>query len=1123
MAVEVGVLGDLEVRSPQGEPVHLRPFERRVLAVLALESPRSVDAARLESLVWETPPPTARKALQTHVSRIRRAAAGDLVTTTEQGYRLEPDAVVDSALLADAVTATSGPARHDDLSARRSLLLDALGRWRGTPFAELDDVDGVRIARAHLQEQRRVLEDRLTECRLLLGEVEEAVLALERLVEEDPYRERRWALRMLALYRAGRRRDALAAFARAREVLGEGVGLEPGDELVRLERRLVADDPSLLAAAALDGPRPADPGRPAPVGGFAGRERELAWIDERADLGEADASALLVVEGVAGIGKSALGRVAAERAAERGALVAWAACEEEPARPLQPFEDVVAALVRELGLARVVELAGGHAPGLAAVLPGAERDGRPAAMGMAAALRHLLVAAARVRPLLVVLDDGHWAPPATRRFVAGLPTAGAGIAVLVLTRPTDEPDAWAAPEVRHLLLDPLDRKETAGVLGTVLGGADLDPEVVDDLWRRSGGHPLLLREVVGALRAQGALRAEEHRWRLDAAGSVPASVGEIVQARLADLGDAAARAVQAAAVLGPTFDPQLVGVLVPGADADAGLHAGRRAGLLVDVDAHGGADADGGVDAGAGPGRARPEGQLAFSHALTHRAVLDAVPEGRRIELHEEAGLALQADAASEPLEVARHLVAAAPLDLDRAVAAATLAGRAASDSYAHDLAADQHRAALALLTDAGRRRTAEGCDALTALGDAERLAGDDRCRRHLQEAADIAESLGDGDRLATAAWSLIQLGPTTRSGTTDEDAAAVAARALDMVRSPALRGRVAAAASLLHSMTDDPVRCRSLFQLASDEAHALGEDRVLADVLPYAYLALGAPEDLDARARAAEELDAVSRRLDDPITRFEALHLRFSVLLLRAEAGLDEALAEMEELAVRVDDPSRRWELGYTRAALTLLRGDPDGSELLAAEALAAGEEAFGERALAAYGANLLVARAAQGRLPEMAPLIDQVLVDQPSLAAWHAARAWVAAAEGDADRAAAEHDLVAADGFAALPRDFTWTASVHSLVTAAALVGDRGRAAAAMEVLAPCSGRMTWAGTVAFGPVDQALAEGAAAVGDHRAAWRHATLAAELSRRVDAPLHLAAAEATAAQATLTGGAPAP
>lgn len=1117
MAVEVGVLGTLEVRDGAGASAPLRPFERRVLAALALEAPRPVTGGRLESLVWETPPPTARKALQTHVSRIRRAASGDLVTTTDQGYRLDPGAVVDSALLADAVTATSGPARDDDLSARRALLLDVLERWRGTPFAELDDGDEVRIARAHLMEQRRVLEDRLTECRLLLGEVEEAVIALERLVDEDPYRERRWALLMLALYRAGRRRDALAAFARAREVLGQDVGLEPGEELVRLERRLVADDPSLLAAGALDGPRPAELGRSAPVGGFAGRERELAWIDdERARGSGPDAGALLVVEGVAGIGKSALGRVAAERAAQQGALVAWAACEEEPARPLQPFEDVVAALVRELGLERVAELAGDHAPGLAALLPGAERDGRPAAMGMAAALRHLLVAAARVRPLLVVLDDGHWAPPATRRFVAGLPAAGPGITVLVLTRPPDEPDAWTAPGAQRLLLDPLDRKETAGLLATVLEGADLDPEVVDDLWRRSGGHPLLLREVVGALRAQGALRAEDHRWRLDTTGSVPASVGEIVQERLADLGDDAARAVQAAAVLGRTFDPELVGVLVPGADADAGLYAGRRAGLLVEADP----DPDPGaeVEVAADPGAAG--GQLAFSHALTHRAVLDAVPEGRRIELHEEAGLALQAGAAPEPLEVARHLVAAAPLDLDRAVAAARAAGRAASDSYAHDLAADQHRAALALLTDAGRRATAEGCDALTALGDAERLAGDERCRRHLQEAADIAESLGDGDRLAAAAWSLIQLGPTTRSGSTDEDAAAVAARALDLVRSPALRSRVAAAASLLHSMTDDPVRCRSLYQLASDEAHELGEDRVLADVLPYAYLALGAPEDLEARAAAADELEAVSGRLDDPITRFEALHLQFSVRLLRAEEGLDEVLAEMAELAVRIDDPSRRWEQGYTRAALVLLRGDPEGSDLLAAEALAAGEEAFGERAVAAYGVHLLASRAAEGRLAELAPLIDQVLVDQPDLAAWHAARAWIAAAEGDHDRAGAEHDIVAPGRFAALPRDFTWTASVHALVMAAAITGDPDRTAAAMEVLAPWTGRMTWAGTVVLGPLDQALAEGAAVLGDHQAALRHAELAAQLSRRVGAPLHLAAAAATAERAARAEGA---
>ncbi|OWY58955.1 hypothetical protein B7486_77180, partial [cyanobacterium TDX16] len=177
-------------------------------------------------------------------------------------------------------------------------------------------------------------------------------------------------------------------------------------------------------------------------------------------------------------------------------------------------------------------------------------------------------------------------------------------------------------------------------------------------------------------------------------------------------------------------------------------------------------------------------------------------------------------------------------------------------------------------------------------------------------------------------------------------------------------------------------------------------------------------------------------------------------------------------------------------------LRGDPELAERIAEEALAGAEAVFEQRAIAAYGVQVLAIRAAQGRLPELAPLLDQVLAEQPGLAAWHAARAWVAAAAGDDGRARHELDLIDGDGFAVLPRDFTWTASMHSVAMAAALVGDAERAAVALRLLSPCSGRLTWAGTSSFGPVDQALAEAAAAVGDAARSAHHAGVAAELSR---------------------------
>lgn len=1087
------MLGPLIVRGQaDGETVddvRLRPFERRVLAAIALDAPHPVTTSRLESLLWAEPPATARKALQTHVARIRRATSEGLIATTDDGYRLGPDVLLDRAAFEAAVGTSSSPARQVDVAERHRVLVRALDRWRGLPYGELDDGEDVHTIREQLSEQRRVAEERLAECRLLLGELDDAVVALERLVAEEPYRERRWWLLMLALYRAGRRRDGLAAFARVRVALNEGVGLEPGDELVALERRLVADDPSLLAASALDGPRPAAvPSDRLPATGLVGREADLAVLDGLVASAQGGGCGLVVVEGAPGVGKSALGRAAAERAARAGVTVAWTACEAEPARPLQPFEDVVAALVRDLGVARVVALAGADAPALAALLPGARGSEVAVSVGMGPALRHLLAAAAAERPLLVVIDDAHWAPPATQRFVEELPAAGPGIAVLVLSRPGA--GTWGAHAEGTLVLAPLGRDETAALVRAVLGAEVLDSGVADDLWRRSGGQPLLARELTAALVAQGSLHDDGEGWVLDEGVPVPDSVVELVRTRAAELGPATLGVLQSAAVLGVSFDLHLLAELVP--DAASGLREGVRAGLLVDDHLPGEPPADG----------------LAFAHALTHAAVLDGIPAGRRIELHEAAGLALLTRPDASPLEVARHLVAAAPLDLDRAVAAAHRAGLAASEAFAHDLAVDQHRAELGLLDAAGLAASARACDALTALGDAERLAGDDGCRKHLEEAARLADALGDGDRLAAAAWSLCQLGPTTRVGDVDADAAALATRALDVVRSPVLRARLAGAASLLLSMAEDPSRCRELYALAVQEADATGDAALIAHVLPYGYLAQGGPDDLEARQRTTARLRGLVEHLDDPIPRFELLQLQFSLAVQCGEGGLEPLLAEMDHLAERIGDPGRRWALGYLRSAFVHLRGDADGAELLAAETLAAAEPHFEERALATYGVQLLGIRDVQGRLPELAPLIDQVLEEQPDLAAWHAARAWVAAAEGDRRRAEAELDLVLAPEGLRLPRDFTWMASACAVARAAAGIGDAGRAAAARRALEPHTGQMTWAGTCTLGPVDLALAEAADACGDVEAAAHHARRAVELARRLQAPDYRAAAE---------------
>ncbi|OWY61273.1 hypothetical protein B7486_64660, partial [cyanobacterium TDX16] len=172
MGYEVGVLGGLVLAAPSAEgEVELRPFERRVLAAAAFEPERGVSLERMEALVWAEPPATARKALQTHVARIRGATGPELLVTTSTGYRLGGAVLVDRVAFEQVLADTAGPVRGADLAARRTRLIEGLALWRGVPYADLDDHPDVRTLREQLREQRRTVEERLAECRLALGEV----------------------------------------------------------------------------------------------------------------------------------------------------------------------------------------------------------------------------------------------------------------------------------------------------------------------------------------------------------------------------------------------------------------------------------------------------------------------------------------------------------------------------------------------------------------------------------------------------------------------------------------------------------------------------------------------------------------------------------------------------------------------------------------------------------------------------------------------------------------------------------------------------------------------------------------------------------------------------------------
>ena len=252
--IRVDVLGTLEA-SADGGPVTLPPGKpTTLLARLWIDANRVVPVDELFDALWrETPPASAPKLLQGYVLQLRKALGKDAVETRPPGYRLRlpprgSDAAAFEALLVAADEAT-------DPASRAKVLERALALWRGPALLEFRNEPFARAAVRRLDELRVAAVEQRIDAELELGRHERAVPELEKLVAEEPLRERPRRQLMLALYRSGRQAEALACYREGRRVLVEELGVEPSRALRELERAILRADPALDDARRGERPR----------------------------------------------------------------------------------------------------------------------------------------------------------------------------------------------------------------------------------------------------------------------------------------------------------------------------------------------------------------------------------------------------------------------------------------------------------------------------------------------------------------------------------------------------------------------------------------------------------------------------------------------------------------------------------------------------------------------------------------------------------------------------------------------------------------------------------------------------------------------------------------------------
>ena len=280
--------------------------QRALLALLALHRGEPVSADRLIDALWgDGLAAKPANALQAQIGQLRRTLGAGAIVTTEAGYALAvgPDEV-DVVRFEQLVAKGRRLAEAGEMAQASAALGEALGLRRGEPLAEFAYAGFADTERAQLDELTLMAIETRAGADLVLGRHGELAGELEAQCRQHPLRERLWELLILALYRPGRQADALRAYTEVRDRLAGELGIDPGPALRELQARILAQDPSLAAAA----PAPVRAAAPAAAGNlrerlssFIGRDAELEQV-----LGSVRASRLVTLTGPGGTGKTRL-------------------------------------------------------------------------------------------------------------------------------------------------------------------------------------------------------------------------------------------------------------------------------------------------------------------------------------------------------------------------------------------------------------------------------------------------------------------------------------------------------------------------------------------------------------------------------------------------------------------------------------------------------------------------------------------------------------------------------------------------------------------------------------------------------------------------------------------------
>jgi class 3 adenylate cyclase len=858
--------------------------------------------------------------------------------------------------------------------------------------------------------------------------------------------------------------------------------------------------------------------------GFVGRDDQLQAMLGAWKTVLADGRLAVFVGGEPGIGKTRLVKELCRTAHFDRGVVLWGACDEELGTPYQPFVEAFRWLASVLPSDQLAELIGPLGGELAPLIPELERllpgigprltdDPETERNRLFEATTELLAKVSTREPVVIVLDDVHWARKPTLLLLRHLLKTTSHLQLLIVatyrdtdldrTHPLSEmlADMRRQSGVERLMLHGLDQRGVVEFLERT-AGHDLDEaglSLAAAVSRETEGNPFFIGEVLRHLSESGALVFRDGRWTTDlelADFGIPEGVREVIGRRLSHLDPSANEVLATAAVIGREFDLRLLASVLDGGTDQA-------------LDAIGDAETAGLVEPVAGR-----SGVYRFAHALVRSTLYDELPTSRRLRLHRSVGLALEVtgDIESRLTELAWHFTEAAALgEIDKAIDYGRRAGDVAKADLAFEEAAGLYERAIDVLElqDGADPRVRAGL--LVAAGDALQSINDPRGVELLLAAERVGRSIDD---VALLAEVLVALNNNmfVREVDTDRHHVALGDDILERESAlePAALAMVLAALSLELFWSDESERMRQLSDRALDIARELGDPTVLAAVLRNRIYVhdMTDPTSLDRALDEVTETIEVAAGIDDRLLCIAHLDRGINLIVRGDVVRGDLDLAEGERLAERLRIPSHIARAMNLRAARVLLAGDLDVCDALVTE-----HEAYCAREGLANGPTVAASlryrlQYERGDLADLETLLEMIIDAQPAVPVWRMALCGVYLQTDRPGLCVPHVEAVVADDFAMVPRNSVFLLTCSSTARIASQVGALGAAEAAYRYAAPFDDMFPFAGTLWEYPIGVGVGAAAASLGWYDLAQGHFAKSRALCERAGASTYLVATD---------------